>query len=128
LYWQLATWNAPIFGRKITGWKLLAELGVFDPKRNPHGVVRDHQYCRIDGFKNRVFPELLRHPVNCQLISMAANSSKKGKSSFALGELFARIKNYRCRWKEQDLCLSLVKRYQRGERWKVSVARKEFVQ
>ena len=36
--------------------KLLKEFGIFNSYSNTKGVVRDHMYSRLSGFKNGVFP------------------------------------------------------------------------
>lgn len=83
-------------------------------------------YSRKSGFINGVFPELLRHPCNCQIITHFNNVSKAqtkvnnrytDNDSHTLQELFSKILNYSGEWKEQQLCLHLIEKYNNGERW-----------
>ena len=97
---------------------LLKERGVFNAFTNKKGVVRDHMYMRYSGFNQGVFPEILRHPCNCQIISHGQNISKEyKKDNQTLEELFEEIKNYNKPWKEQEKVLSLIKEYQEGKRY-----------
>jgi len=88
--------------------------------RNTLGVVRDHKYSRKEGFDNRVFPILLRHPANCQILTIAENARKRSKSSITLNELFQAITTYTGIWKEQAECLVAIFKYEQGERWRRS--------
>ena len=49
--------------------KLLNEHKFFNCRTNPKGIVRDHCYSRKSGFENKVYPQLLRHPCNCNFIT-----------------------------------------------------------
>ena len=113
-----------MFGRASETEKhLLKEFGVFNARTNSKGMVRDHQFSRKSGFQLGVFPELLRHPENCQIISHSENVRKRAKryidgDSITLSELFKRITKYNGDWQRQELCLELVDRYKNGKRWK----------
>lgn len=101
---------------------LLSTHGIFNAKHNKKGVVRDHMFSRKTGFALGVFPELLRHPANCQLLLHSDNVKKKKSryrdaDAFEISELFNRIQNYKKQWKEQDLCISLIERFHNGERY-----------
>lgn len=96
---------------------LLRELGVWHPKENLRGVVRDHVFTRSDGYKNKVFPEILRHPCNCRIITHSYNSVKKGRSCISLDALFCSIEEYQGDWIEHDLVLNLIDLYRQGFRW-----------
>lgn len=99
--------------------KLLKEKGVFNVYTNNKGVVRDHIFMRYSGFKQGVFPEILRHPCNCQIITHGQNISKEyKKDNQTLEELFEKIINYNKDWKEQNKCLKLIQEYQKGKRYK----------
>lgn len=101
---------------------LLKEQGVFNCLKNKNGIVRDHKYSRYSGFLNKVFPEILRHPCNCSIIT-SLNNLKKGhsknttKDSITLESLFENIINFKIFWKEQQLCLKLIKEYKNGKTW-----------
>jgi len=125
IYFKEASWIDKMFDLVEDGRELLKEFGVFHNTKNIEGVVRDHKYGRVSGFKNKIFPEILRHPANCQIILHSKNVSKgqlnrgRGRidSSISLEKLFEEIKNYQKQWKEQKLVLELIKRYENGERW-----------
>lgn len=91
--------------------------GVFNSKSNHKVVVRDHIFGRKSGFLELVFPELIRHPCNCQLILHADNSSKRSSNNQTLDKLFEKIISYDKCWFEQDMVLDKIERYNRGERW-----------
>ena len=97
--------------------KLLKENGVFNSKNNSKGMVRDHMYSRMSGFENGVFPEILRHPCNCQIILHSNNIKKGKKNMLTLDELFDRIINYNKEWFEQEKVLKLIEEYKNGKRW-----------
>jgi len=137
IYYQKANWVEKMFNRcNKEEESLLKEYGVFNPFTNNIGVVRDHMYSRRSGFKEKVFPKILRHPENCSLILNTENISKISRiknnntqhrssngqfyqdtNSVSREELFNLIKNYRKEWKEQEECLELIKKYEEGKRW-----------
>lgn len=125
VYRSEANWIAPM-------WDILvneackdkfSRLGVFNSRKQKRGVVRDHIYSRREGFNNGVFPEILRHPCNCQVLTVSENSSKRDKSCLTLEELFYIIETYDEIWDEQETVLKLIEDYRRGKRWN----RKEVV-
>jgi hypothetical protein len=97
--------------------QILTSLGVFSPFSNPGGVVRDHIFSRMSGLRMGVFPELMRHPANCQIITHAANAQKRSENGMTLEELLCKIVSYRHSWREQDRCLELVAAYRAGARY-----------
>lgn len=101
----------------------LKELKVFHSSTNKNGVVRDHVYSRVSGFQEKVFPEILRHPCNCQILTAAENISKGSSNWITLKELFSRIKNYSGSWKEHSLVLIKVQDYEQGKKWSNSYAK-----
>jgi hypothetical protein len=119
-YRDLSNWKYQVLTHNIVGIELLKTKKLYDKKsKNKHDLVRDHMYGRRNGFNNKVFPEILRHPANCQLISHV-NNIKKSKSNndsvISLDYLFKKIllwENY----PEQNLCLMLIERYKKGERY-----------
>lgn len=122
IYFQKADWIERMFDRMSTDeTKLFKQVGIFSSK-NTHGVVRDHMYSRHSGFEAKVFPELLRHPVNCAIILQHDNITKKStryidKDSQTRGQLFEKIKSFIGNWQEQDLCIQLINEYNQGRRW-----------
>jgi hypothetical protein len=124
LYQKFSNWIEKMFDRIETSveLQLLKDYGVFNSKKNSKGVVRDHKYSRKSGFDKGVFPELLRHPMNCEIMLHSKNISKKQKryiddDSQTLDDLFELIINYKGKWKEQNLCLQLIEKYKNGERY-----------
>jgi hypothetical protein len=116
-YSQLSNWKYSMFDFKIKNIESLSKIGLFNSKTNSYGLVRDHIYSRMDGFKNLVFPEILRHPINCQLITHGQNISKGCKSEISLEELFINIENDDNNYPDQNICLELIQKYRNGERY-----------
>ena len=76
---------------------LLKEFGWYSPKNrgnNINGISKDHLYSVRDGFINKVDPELIKHPANCELVRHRDNQKKYSKSKITLEELLIRIKNW----------------------------------
>lgn len=124
IYFKMANWPERMWNyiTDETQLTLLKTYGVFHNTKNTKGVVRDHIYGRRDGFENGVFPEILRHPCNCQILSHSDNVAKKDKryldrSDISLEELFNKIEKFKEIWKEQELVLSLIKDYREGKRY-----------
>lgn len=119
IYRKEANWIDNMIGYASPDKLLLfQEKGFFNPKSNREGIVRDHLYTRKSGFLNKVFPEILRHPVNCSFILMKENAIKGGRfDSIPLNVLFQNIKNFQLYWKEQEKCLFLIKSFEEGKRW-----------
>lgn len=121
LYREIANWNHRMYDLMDAADKI-KQHGIFNVKTNTKGLVRDHIYSRKSGFENKVFPEILRHPANCQLLLHADNVKKK-KSRYTdadhitLEQLFEKILNYNKNWTEQDICVNLITRYKNGERY-----------
>ena len=119
IYYDLANWKKQMFDfiddpNQLT---LLKEYGVFNPQTNTKGIVRDHIYSRDAGFKNKVFPEILRHPCNCQLISHRDNTIKRKSCGMTLDELFTKILEFDKIWYEQSICIEQILNYKQGKRW-----------
>ena len=104
---------------------LLESNGIFNSFTNINGCVRDHRVSRFTGFKEGVFPEILRHPANCQLITHSHNSSKREKSSLSITALFEKIKQHNKSWIEQDFVIDLITRYETGERFVANIYRRD---
>ncbi len=123
LYADLSNWISKMFDRKdIKGIKKLKNYGVFNCRTNTKGVVRDHKFSRKSGFELKVFPEILRHPVNCEILLHSENIAKKQKryvdnDSISLEELFQAIKKFKGDWLEQNQCLQLIQDYKNGKRF-----------
>ena len=124
IYYDLANWKYQMFDI-ITDEKqlqLLKDNGVFNTQSNTKGCVRDHIYSRFSGFNDKVFPEILRHPCNCQIVLNSYNirktsRAKRGPDDQSKEILFDKIKHYDGQWIEQKLCLKLICDYENGKRW-----------
>ena len=128
LYFELCNWIDRMFDLSNEQEKILIEeFNIFNNRTNTKGVVRDHMYSRRSGFDNMVFPEILRHPCNCQIILHSENVKKRftKEDKISLQELFTKIKNYTNMWKEQKKCLSLIKEYENGKRFNIDLFIKE---
>jgi len=100
---------------KLKNNKLYSKL-----KRNSNSLVRDHMFGRYNGFKLGVFPEILRHPANCQIISHSENMKKsksKNDTIITLEYLFERIINWGDEYFEQKKCIQLISEYNNGGRY-----------
>ena len=123
IYYKAADWIQQMFNLVEGEQKdLLFNKGVFNVYSNRKGVVRDHKYSRRSGFENKVPPLLLRHPVNCQIITHSDNVKKKRSryvdaDSQTLEELLQKIISYNKEWIEQQKCLQLIKEYKNGSKW-----------
>lgn len=71
---------------KKHGWYKAKNRG-----NNLTGVSRDHLYSVNDGFINKVDPEIMKHPANCQLLPHKENQRKNRISSITYEELLNRI-------------------------------------
>lgn len=124
IYYKECEWVHRMFDIVENGLNLVEQYGVFHNKKNKNGVVRDHKYGRKSGFDNGIFPELLRHPANCDIIRHYENISKGQKGvgrkdiSITIDELFYEIENYNKEWFEQKKCIEKIKEYKNGNRWK----------
>lgn len=78
----------------ITGYDRLLKFGWYHPIHNPHGLTKDHKYSVNEGYKNRIDPCLLRHPANCEFLTLRENSSKNDKCSVDLDTLKRLINKY----------------------------------
>ena len=121
LYRELANWKGNILSENIVGTHLL-KTGKLKSKENngANSLVRDHMYGRKAGFNDGVFPEILRHPANCQIITHS-NNVKKAKfnndSIISLDDLFYKILNWNTKYDEHTICLDLIKKYKKGIRY-----------
>ena len=76
---------------------LVEEYGWYSPsnkKNNLKGVSKDHKFSIRDGFLNKIDPELIRHPANCELMLHEDNQRKNRKSSITFEKLLSLIDNW----------------------------------
>lgn len=121
-YKSLANWNYNVLDHDVIGLDLFHKFGFFHIKNNTKGMVRDHRFSRLNGFKNLIFPEIIRHPFNCEIIQHGDNarkhhSKKINSDSITMSELFNGIKTYSKEYKEQQICLEKIKQYENGLRY-----------
>lgn len=125
IYYEYSDWVDNMFDFVENGVELISLHGVFNSYSNTGGVVRDYMLGRRFGFENKIFPEILRHPCNCQIIHNSENirkahSGKKNHkiidSIITIDELFNRIKNYNGNWSEHNIVIRLIEKYEKGER------------
>jgi hypothetical protein len=121
LYRELANWKTLVLNENIIGIDLLKK-GKLKSKdhRGADSLVRDHMFGRKSGFDSQVFPEILRHPANCQIITHSENI-KKAKSNkdcvISLDNLFNRILNWNLEYNEHTICLELIEKHKDGLRY-----------
>lgn len=77
----------------------LDKTGWYSPggkagKWNIDGLSRDHKVSVNESIKNNYDPFYIKHPLNCELITHAANNKKKTKSSIEYEELVLLVEDY----------------------------------
>lgn len=124
IYFKESDWIKSMFDELYIEYKDLIEShGIFNTHSNTKGVVRDHAFSRRSGFDLGVFPEILRHIENCQIIlhsdNVKKNVSKNVESdSILLEELLDKIEHTQYNnWEEQEVCLAKIREYRNGKRW-----------
>jgi hypothetical protein len=122
LYFKHSNWIERMWDRcSIDENKLINKFGIYSSINNSGGVVRDHIFSRSKGFNLKVFPELLRHPCNCQIILHRENVKKRfnciDDCSQSIETLLEMIIKYDGIWNEHKLCLELIRLYKNGIRY-----------
>ena len=123
IYVEHSDWIKPMWD--LADKTLLETVGIFNSKTNRKGLVRDHMLSRKFGFDNGIFPEIIRHPANCQIITHSENSSKREKSCLTFNQLCSIIELYDKTWEEQVLVLSLINKWRNGERFSINDYRRK---
>lgn len=112
IYFKFSDWNFSMYP-------------IIDYDKFIEDTVRDHIIPRWVGYKFGVFPEIIRHPLNCQIISRVANISK-GFSDRKIDlecwseltySLICSILNFNKSWHEQEICAYYCNAYLNGERY-----------
>jgi hypothetical protein len=122
-YREISNWVGQVITENTIGVENLKNGVLFNKEnknKNKPFYVRDHIFGRKNGFYMGVFPEIIRHPSNCQLITHGDNvrkSFKNNDSEIELNELFNKIINWGLEYFEQSLCLELINNYKNGERY-----------
>jgi len=120
-YRGISNWNGLVLSDDIIGIEKLKENTFYSKEnRNKNTLVRDHMYSRRCGYSDGVFPEILKHPANCQIISHSDNI-KKSKSNWdciiTLDELIDRIINWKAVYIDHIECILFIQKYLKGERY-----------
>ena len=120
-YSKLSNWCGQVLCEKTVNIDKLKDFKFYAKNnQNKEGLVRDHMFGRKSGFLNNVFPEIIKHPANCQLLSHGENikkSKKNNDSIIELDELFDRIKNWDSDYQHQEKCIRLIELYVNGYRY-----------
>lgn len=80
--------------KKVKGYELIKQYGMYHSINNQSGVSRDHMISRNYGWLNNIPPEVIAHPANCEMIIQSNNASKGTKCSITLEELYERIEHW----------------------------------
>lgn len=78
--------------KRIKGYYLLKDVGIFHPTRNPNGVVKDHRLSVKYGFDNKIDPSIVGHVANCEFLRFGDNGAKSSTCSVSLRFLQEEIK------------------------------------
>ena len=120
-YRDMSNWFGQVINENTIGVDKLKIGKLYDKNnRNKNSYVRDHIFGRKNGFVLEVFPEIIRHPANCQIITHSDNikkSLKNDDSDIKLLDLFNRIINWNGDYFEQSLCEKLIDDYNNGLRY-----------
>ena len=93
-YKQCAFTFNPYIYEHLLGYELLGKYGWYIKETKIDGLVRDHRISRIYGWENKINPNLISHPANCELMLQSSNSTKSGKCSITVKELKEQIKKW----------------------------------
>jgi len=96
IYWaasSFAKWPIEIW-KKLPGFGLLIEHGIFHATKNKNGAVRDHMLSKSHGWENGIAHSTIAHPANCQIILNFDNIKKGVKSSISHEQLLREINNF----------------------------------
>jgi hypothetical protein len=82
-------------------FSLIDKYGFYRAKNNgdnPLGVCRDHIVSVTYGFRNKIPPEIISHPANCQLLPHMLNIAKHTKSGMSVYDLYEKIKAWNSKY------------------------------
>jgi hypothetical protein len=121
-YRELSNWKCNILDYNRNDIEKVNKIGFYNGKTNKKGLVRDHRFSRKSGFEMLVFPEIIRHPINCEFISHGENIRKSQSKeingdSIDLDQLFDMIELFDLEYPEQTICLDKIKEYKSGKRY-----------
>lgn len=112
-HWIYRMWD------KVTLPDNFDEVGIFNCRTNQKGYIRDHRVSKMSGFTAGLFPEILRHPANCDIITHSENARKRSHNSTSIEDLLRTIENYTGEWEEQQLCSDLISLYRQNITWNI---------
>ena len=92
LYYRQCQFSFGFRYPQIQGYNLIKQYGIFSPTSNIDGVSRDHIISIIYGWENKIPPEMISHPANCQIVRHIDNIRKSTRCSITVEELANRIK------------------------------------
>lgn len=94
IYREQCCFNLAGIIQYVKGYELLEQYGMYDRKKNPNGVVRDHRVSVDFGYQNNIDPKIISHPSNCEFMIHKNNASKTHTSSLTVEELQKEITNW----------------------------------
>ena len=79
--------------------KSIKEKGFYSPRKDGKNVdlnkfTRDHKISVTEAIKNNYDPYYIKHPLNCEIMSMKENNIKNDKSSITYEELVILVNNF----------------------------------
>lgn len=94
IYWEQCQFDLSNVIHKVLGFQLLEQHGMYHKVKNKGGVVRDHRISIDYGFKNKISPDIIKHPANCRFVPVYANSGKSTKCEISLQQLVEEINTW----------------------------------
>ena len=82
---------------KFDNYDLVEKFGIYSPSNkgnNLSGGSRDHMVSVKWGFENKIDPNIIKHPANCNLMLHTETNIKKTCNSISYNELLIRISNW----------------------------------
>lgn len=73
---------------------LTDKYGWYHPIENKNGVSRDHMFSIMEGFRQKIKPEFIAHPANCELLIHRNNIIKRDQCSITIEGLISRIEHW----------------------------------
>ncbi len=78
---------------------LVETFGKYSYNKNTNGIVKDHMVSIKYGFENKIDPQIIGHPANCELMRQCDNIKKFDECSITLDELKQRIIEWNIKYK-----------------------------
>lgn len=97
IYFEKSSFKHGFKTNNINEIELIKKYGIFCPKTNTKGCVRDHLLSRRYGFDNNIPIWIISHPANCEVILHSENvrRSMTCDNLISLEELLRRIENWK---------------------------------